>query len=381
MRRYKLRKLVIKPTLACTANCKTCQYRRELHKSLRSSRKLSFEQWLTILEDARKLGVERLDISGGEPTLYKNLTDLIRTGKRYGWYVNVNSNGSLIDEDYAKRLLEAGLDSISISIYSPQPQVHDEMRNHKGLWDKATNAVKIFRKLKVKYPNFIICTQTLICRENYRMLADLIKLHYELGSSRISFTYLEGDFGKKYLLNEQEISDFREKVIPEAVAVCQTLEPAIRNQAVRVVESTYSAKINTISNFARGIYRPTEQNLYPCQRPKEFTILLANGDVHPCNMIEYSHEPVMGNLFEKSLPEIWYSEKWSRFRKELFDYCTLCPINLYMAIPLTAEARRKYMFLKKIHRHRYFRRFRPMAEVLLLALKSIKRFCNRRVRK
>lgn len=203
MLKYRLRKLVIKPTLACTANCTTCQYRKELHKSLVGSRKLSFEQWLTIFEDASKLGVEELHISGGEPTLYKKLTDLIRSGKKYGWHVNVNSNGSLINEDYATRLLEAGLDSISISIYSPEAQVHDEMRNCPGLWDKATRAVKIFYKFKERYPNFEIATQTLICRENYKMIADLIKFHYELGSCRTAFTYLEGDFEKNICLTSR----------------------------------------------------------------------------------------------------------------------------------------------------------------------------------
>lgn len=382
MRKYKLRKLVIKPTLTCTANCATCQYRKELHKSLTHSKKLSLEQWLTIFEDASKLGVEGLDISGGEPTLYKKLTDLIKAGKKHGWHVNINSNGSLIDEDYATRLLEAGLDSISISIYSPEPQVHDQMRNCDGLWDKATCSVKIFRKLKEKYPNFEIATQALICRENYRTLAGLIKFHYELGSCRIAFTYLEGDFEKKYLLNEQEINHFREKVMPEARVVCQTLDPAIRDEAVRVVESIYSEEVNSISNFAKGLYRPAETAPYPCQRPKFFTILLANGDVHPCNMIEYSHEPVMGNLFEKSLPEIWHSEKWNRFRKELFDYCTLCPINLYMIIPLRPEARKGYAFLRKIYNHKGFRRFRSRVEPFLPAFKSIeKRFYNRKVRK
>ena len=173
MQNYKLRKLVIKPTLACTANCPTCQLRRELHKSLTRSRKLSFEQWLKIFEDANNLGVERLDISGGEPTLYKNLTKLITAGKQYGWYVNVNTNGSLINEEYAEQLLAAGLDSISISIYSNEPKMHDQMRNLEGLWDKATNAVRIFSRLREKFPYFKVSTQCLICRENYRNLADL----------------------------------------------------------------------------------------------------------------------------------------------------------------------------------------------------------------
>ena len=344
MQDYKLRKLVIKPTLACTANCHTCKLRRDLHKSLITSKKLSFEQWLTIFEDAAKLGVERLDISGGEPTLYKKLIDLIKAGKQYGWYVNVNTNGSLINEEYAERLVTSGLDAVSISIYSADPQIHDRMRNSDGLWQKATRAVRIFSRLNKKYPHFLIATQCLICRENYRSLADLIKLDYELGSDRVALTYLEGDFGKKYLLDENEIHYFRQAVVPEIKAFCETLDPTVSKDAIRVAESLYSEQINSVSNFAKGLYRPRESNLSPCQRPTNFTKLLANGDVHPCNMVEYSHEPVMGNLFERNLPEIWYSEKWNQFRESLFDYCRWCPINLYTTIPLKPKEKKRFVF-------------------------------------
>jgi|GEM_PF-653478 len=335
---YKLKKLVIKPTLACTANCPTCQLRRELHKSLAVERKLSFEQWLAIFDDANKLGTERLDISGGEPTLYRKLPDLIKAAKRYGWYVNVNSNGSLITEDYAKQLLEAGMNSISLSLYSHIPQVHDQMRNCPGLWEKVTRAIKIFSGMAGQYPRFEILTQSLLCRENHQNLAELLELHYKLGSNRLAFTYLEGDFDRRYLLNEDEIKYFIQMVMPKARAFCQTLDPSIRDKAVSVVENIYSPRINSSVNFAAGLYRPKESNPSPCQRPKDFTILLANGDVHPCNMVEYTHEPVMGNLFEKSLPEIWRGDKWNRFREQLFDYCHKCPINLYMGIPLRPQA-------------------------------------------
>jgi len=53
MTEYRLRKLVIKPTLACTGNCITCAYRRELHKELRKVKTLSFEDWKRILAEAK----------------------------------------------------------------------------------------------------------------------------------------------------------------------------------------------------------------------------------------------------------------------------------------------------------------------------------------
>jgi len=104
-----LQHLVIKPTLACTARCPTCAPRRELHRRVRAERQLAFEDWERVLAEARDLGVWEFTLSGGEPTLYDRLADLARIGSSYSWVVRINTNGSMIDETMARRLLDAGV--------------------------------------------------------------------------------------------------------------------------------------------------------------------------------------------------------------------------------------------------------------------------------
>ncbi|NTV41610.1 MAG: radical SAM protein, partial [Candidatus Moranbacteria bacterium] len=89
---------------------------------------LTLDDWRVVLSDADSLGVERLDISGGEPMIYKNLIDLVEIGNGYGWHVNINTNGSLITEERAKKLIDAGLNSMYISLYSHDACRHDSMR-------------------------------------------------------------------------------------------------------------------------------------------------------------------------------------------------------------------------------------------------------------
>jgi MoaA/NifB/PqqE/SkfB family radical SAM enzyme len=333
MIKNQLKKITIKPISACTANCPTCANRKNLHHKLLSEKTISFDQWKKILEEASKLGLKNLYISGGEPTLYKHLTDLVEIGKSYGLFVNINSNGSQITKEYAEWLLKAGLDSIMISLYSPIPEVHNSMRDSKNLWSKAVSAVKIFSNLEKKYPNFKVRTQTLLCRENYRSFPDLLKLHYDLGSNGIVLSYLEGDFEKKYLLNENEIKYFRENVIPEAIKFCDNIDEKVRGRAIKVIRNLFSKNILKTSEWAKGIYRPNYKNK-PCSIPKKYAMILSNGDVHPCNVVEYTHDPLMGNLFKNSLKEIWNGKKWDYFRKNLFEKCQLCPINLHKFIPL-----------------------------------------------
>jgi len=341
--------LVIKPTLACTAKCPTCAYRRQLYRQVRNQKELSFEDWKRVLSEARDLGAWHLTISGGEPTLYKQLPDLIKIGRRYAWRVRLNSNGSIRDEVYAEELVRAGLDVVDISLYSPIPAVHDAMRGTEGLWQKATAAISLFGGLRKKYPGFNVITQTILCRENYRDFAELLTLHYDLGSSGILISYLEGDFEKKHLFETQEINYFTNNVLPKAISICEKLDPYVRKAAVCRVKQIFSEEVLEMTQWANGVYRP-ERGI--CTIPQKQALILANGDVHPCNIVEYAHEPVMGNLFEQSLTDIWQSVTWKNFRQHLHEYCKLCPMNHHVFIPLRAE--NKWIGIAKLWMQRLY---------------------------
>jgi len=330
MKTYSLNRLVIKPTLRCNANCFGCTSRRELHRSLKKERQLSLEQWKTILQEAASLGLKYLHISGGEPTLYPQLMDLIKEGKRLDLRVRINSNGSRITRKLATELLEAGLDEICISIYSHDPQIHNKSCGNKNLWQQAVEAVRIFSELKDRYPGFFLTTMSIILRENYRSLDELVEFHHRLGSQQIGLSYLEGDFSNQYLLTKEEILEIRENVVPKLVKYCKTLDPRVRSRAVNTAMGIYGPALGNPDDSGKGIYWTKNY----CNVPRTAGLIMANGDVHPCNIVEYTHEPVVGNLFKNSVRDIWNSVAWGRFRQSLHEKCAFCPVNVYMTIPL-----------------------------------------------
>ncbi|HJX30752.1 MAG TPA: radical SAM protein, partial [Thermodesulfobacteriota bacterium] len=144
MKAPKFAHLVLKPTLACTAHCDTCSTRKALHKMKRQERQLTLADWKNLFREIHTLGVSKLTISGGEPTLYRDLLALIRAGKHYDWEIGLNTNGSLIDRDFANSLKEAGLNAVTLSLYSAKSDLHDRMRGHPGLWQKVVNAARAF---------------------------------------------------------------------------------------------------------------------------------------------------------------------------------------------------------------------------------------------
>ncbi len=326
----RLRTVVIKPTLRCTANCLGCASRRELHKSVAKEKLLTFEDWQKVLADAASVGMRRLVISGGEPTLGKDLHRLIAEGRKHCDSVSMNTNGSLITEDLVESLIEAGLTTVMISLYSHEADIHNTFRQSKNLFEKATRAIRIFAAARERHPEFILRTQAIILRENYRTLDDLVRLHHELGSQRLNISYLEGDFGGKYLLTEKEIAGFREHTVPRMLSLVGELDLPEPECAESVIQGLYGAEAGDPKDLAKGIYWKDK----PCRHPKHFTILLADGEVHPCNIVEYTHHPVMGNLLEKSLRRIHHSFKWWWFRKRRFEECQYCPMHLHASLRL-----------------------------------------------
>lgn len=365
MKKYRLRKLIIKPTLACNASCKNCIYRRELYNKLKKEDFLTFDDWKRILKEAYQLGVKLFIISGGEPTLYPRLPELIEIGRSYGWIVKLNSNGSMITPEYAETLIRAGLNFITISLYTHYPDINTQMRGTNQLWMKTISAIKILSQLEKKYPYFKVNTQSILVRENINSFPELLELHYELGSNRMAVSYLEGDFEKKNLLTEEEILYFKKRIIPKALDFCQNLNRDVRSVAIRNLKELFSEESISLSDWAKGVYQPKNNRIRSCQIAQELAFILANGDVHPCHIVEYTHEPLMGNLFKNTLTELWQSNRWMNFRKDLFDRCVLCPVNLHTTIPLRFDKskRLRNFYESKIKDRKIFQIVKPFVQI------------------
>ena len=81
-------------TKACTLKCQYCGDGGEM--SLCDKEQFKKEDLFEWHKEARKLGVEKFRITGGEPLLHKDFTEIVETIAKDASYVLVNSNGTLI---------------------------------------------------------------------------------------------------------------------------------------------------------------------------------------------------------------------------------------------------------------------------------------------
>lgn len=92
-------------------------------------------------------GLKNVRFSGGEPTLYPRLADLVSYCKNHGVErIAISTNGASSMKLY-KRLIDAGVNDFSVSLDACCAQVGDTMAGIKGAWDKVVNNIKELSKI------------------------------------------------------------------------------------------------------------------------------------------------------------------------------------------------------------------------------------------
>ena len=87
-----------------------------------------------------------MTLSGGEVFLRRDFLDIVELARKKRFAVRIYTSGTLIDEEKADRLKALQVSEIHISVYSPDPAVHDAFTGIPRSWEKSTRALKMLRE-------------------------------------------------------------------------------------------------------------------------------------------------------------------------------------------------------------------------------------------
>lgn len=191
-------------TTKCNLNCKYCLS----NSGTCGEYGIETKQAIDVINNLGKLGINRLDFTGGEPLIRKDLGKLIECAK-YN-YINtiVTTNTLLLNENNIGDLKKADL--VQISIDGPK-DVHNEQRQAE-VYQKMIENIKILKEAGCK-----IRLNSFLYNSNKQYIDYLLNLSKELELfSHLFIIFTPQGRGKEHLeeiIEEEEVEKIKQKII------------------------------------------------------------------------------------------------------------------------------------------------------------------------
>jgi MoaA/NifB/PqqE/SkfB family radical SAM enzyme len=294
-------------TSKCNLRCKICNVWKQQHAN-----EITTEEAKRVIDQGIELGAKNVYFTGGEALLRPDIFELIDYAQRPGVVTTLNTNGSPITEDLARKIVLSKLRSLSFSIDSADPKIHNSIRGE-GIFEKAILALDLINHFKKEYKrraedgaenrlDIAMCSVIMKC--NVRGLPDLVKLAKKTGCCYIAFQPMidnneltaYSDFKSNYLPEEQDILDLQNTFEELEYLKQESLpgDPCIDFMAEKTIQHFRRARtVNTcFAGFSRIFVSPVGDVSFVCLES-------------------------LGNIRQHSLQELWFSEKAQATRKRI----------------------------------------------------------------
>lgn len=294
--------LLAEITYRCPLHCPYCSNPTRL----RSDRELTADEWGCVIREAAGLGVLQIGFSGGEPLARRDLAELVHGAREARLYTNLITSGVGLDENRARELRDAGLDSVQLSFQSDHVDLADEIAGAHA-HQRKLDAAAIIRAAGISLSlNFVIH------RRNIDRLPQIIELTETLSAGRVELANVQ--FYGWAFLNRAALLPTREQV-------------ARAREVATAAKTRLAGKIDIF--YVLPDYYETRPK--PCLNGWGQRYLTVNpiGDVLPCPTASSAIPDLrFENVRERRLDWIWReSESFNRFRgmEWMPEPCRSCP--------------------------------------------------------
>jgi MoaA/NifB/PqqE/SkfB family radical SAM enzyme len=245
-------------TLSCNCNCRHC----DLGGFIKDEKQIEPEEYGDLTQRLKPLAAQ---ISGGEPLLRKDITDIVKAIRQAGVrYTILVTNGVLLNESNYLQLREAGVNQFSVSLDFPDER-HDEFRRRPGLYRRLGQTLPLLARLGFRD----IVLNTAITKANVREVLPLEKKAAEWGVDISYSAYTALRTGNKdYCLNNGEDLEILRQAIKELII--------LKNQGIHLVNPELTLR-DTLKFFEQG-YMPN------CKAGIRFLVVMPDGSLVPCSL-------------------------------------------------------------------------------------------------
>lgn len=246
---------------------------------------LTTEECLGLLDEMQQLGTEMIILTGGEPLLRKDIYDLAQAASDRGMWVVMGTNGVLINDRVAQKMIECGVKGVGISIDSVDPEKHNSFRGGPNAWEHSVRALEI-----CKANGLEVLVQTTVMDMNRDEIPQLLEFAREKGAWSFNLYFLV-QTGRGERMNDLSAVE-TEATLTDLVDAQEAYRPML-------------VRSKCAPQFKRIAYHTGRGGLESggCMAGTEYCRITPSGDVTPCPYMTVS----AGNVREQSFTQIWQS--------------------------------------------------------------------------
>ena len=277
-------------THRCPLQCPYCSNPTEL---LKADRELDTPTWLELFRQAADLGVLQVHLSGGEPTLRRDLEALVGGLAERGVYTNLITSGVGLPEDRIAALAEAGLDHVQLSIQGAEAEPADRIANMAG-----AHLRKLETARRIRAAGLPLTINAPIHHGNINQIPQIIELALSLGAERLEIASVQ--YAGWALVN-------RDALMPDRLSVERQIE--IVEEAAKRLRGVMNIDFVTPDYFATY---PK-----PCMGgwARDAFVVAPDGTILPCHAARTIPWLEFQRFGEHELADIWAkSSAFNAFR-------------------------------------------------------------------
>ena len=273
---------------------------------------LATDQCLRLIDDIASFSKPVVILTGGEPLLRPDIFEIAQYGTDKGLRMVLATNGTLVTADSARKMIEAGIQRVSISLDGVDARRHDDFRKVPGAFAGALEGIEILKKAGMEFQ-----INTTITKANIDQIEDILKLAIRLGAAA-HHIFLLVPTGRGKDMADQEISPedyertlnwFYEQSLSCPIQLKATCAPHYFRILHQKQKGSREKGVGSFAAMTRG-----------CLGGSSFCFISHTGQVQPCGYLEID----CGQIKQKSFREIWADSPEFKALRDLSRYKGKC---------------------------------------------------------
>lgn len=281
--KHYLQQLFWECTLRCNLKCRHCGSSCNYNDS---RGEMPLEDFLLVLDEIKKFTTSPILVitTGGEPLLREDICQCGKEITQRGFYWGLVTNGLLLNKKKLNELLDAGLNSISVSIDGLR-DTHNWMRCSESSYDHAIHAVDLLSKTSSKL------TWDVITCINQRNISQLQVMLNELISHGVKRWKIFTVFPMGRANEDEEMFLSKEQLI-------------VLFDFIKDIRKRQPLKISYGCEGFLGRYEfEVRDSHYFCAAGINVASILHDGSISGCLSIRYDYK--QGNIYKDSFIDVW----------------------------------------------------------------------------